>query len=133
MTTEEKQLLFKDLCARVPYGVQMQFSERFPEWFAKKHGEGTTVTSFTLDVSSIDFVMTNINNDVNDVKPYLRPIKFMTEEEKYEYDRLPHFGCGDLNQGLERLDFLYSHEFDVRGLIPMGLALEAPDNMYKTE
>lgn len=142
MTNEEKQLLLKDLCARLPYGVKMQFSEKFPEWFAKKHGEGTTVTPFTLDVSSIGFVMININNDVNDVKPYLRPMSSMTEEEKEQYRKtqdkisVQWDDCGQpigyvYTNTIKTYDWLNKNHFDYRGLIKKGLALEAPNDMYK--
>jgi len=148
MTQEEKQLLIKDLCARLPYGVKMQFSEKFPEWFAKKHGEGTTVTPFTLDVSSIGFVMININNDVNDVKPYLRPMSSMTEEEKEELklehvkdtrllaDALTKTAEGDTSMRGKvilhfAVDWCNKNHFDFRGLIEKELALEAPEDMYK--
>ena len=77
-----------------------------------------------------------------DCKPYLRSMSSMTEEEKKEHD----FYCGyklyDDNIGESYLteydmpdyiDFLLSHHFDFRGLIQMGLALEAPEGMYKNE
>ena len=67
-----------------------------------------------------------------DIKPYLRPMSSMTEEEKNE-----HFGrtmtIDIVETSQQVIDWLLKHHFDYRGLIPMGLALEAPEGMYKTK
>ena len=65
------------------------------------------------------------------VKPYLRPMSSMTEEEKLEYviawdSRQPYLPT-------EAMDWLNEYHFDYRDLIEKGLALEAPEGMYKTE
>ena len=119
MITEEKQLLLKDLCARLPYGVKFQ-------------GEDSNV--YTLDAANY-FTL-----QVEDVvfKPYLRPMSSMTEEEYKEYSKLwdlqDEFSTdADIRFKIDVFDWLISHHFDHRGLIPMGLALEAPEGMYKTE
>jgi len=84
--------------------------------------------------------------------PYLRPMSSMTEEEKKEYhkqvdidlDRTAEvlreqFEAGTFHPENKftpqycHIDWLNAHHFDFRGLIPMGLALEAPEGMYKTE
>ena len=120
MTQEEKQLLLKDLSARLPYGVKFQ-------------GEDSNV--YTLDAAN--YFALQVEDMV--FKPYLRPMSNMTEEEKKERD----FYCGykpyDEKIGEwylteydmpDYIDFLYEHHLDFRGLIPMGLALEAPEGMY---
>jgi hypothetical protein len=69
-----------------------------------------------------------------DIKPYLRPMSSMTEEEFKEYKStwvyLKHepYTCV---QSVESYDWLNANFFDYRGLIEKGLALEAPDDMYK--
>lgn len=143
MTQEDKQLLLKDICARLPYGVKMQISEMIPEWFAKKYGKGTTVTPFTLDASIMHFIVVNINSDVKEVKPYLRPMSSMTEEEEKEFNHVFELELAALEEPAVGhtiksaasnafvIDFYNRHHFDFRGLIPMGLALEAPEGMYK--
>jgi hypothetical protein len=126
MTQKEKQLLLKDLCARLPYGVIVDVS-RVEEW------KQLTLTPF---------ILSNYYDDIEKIKPYLRPMSSMTEKEKKEHN----FYCGykpyDENIGESYLteydmpdyiDFLYEHHLDFRGLIPMGLALEAPADMYKFE
>lgn len=73
---------------------------------------------------------------LEDVKPYLRPMSSMTEEEQRTLDSM----CNGVEMvsrlsGLKMFDkafdWLNAHHFDFRGLIPMGLALEAPEGMYK--
>ena len=117
MTQEEKEPLLKDLCARLPYGVKFQ-------------GEDSNV--YTLDAANY-FAL-----QVEDVvfKPYFRPMSSMTEEEKEEYRN----ECNKvlsmpfkINGPYPIVDWLNSHHFDHRGLIEKGLALEAPEGMYKTE
>lgn len=73
---------------------------------------------------------------IEEVKPYLRPLSNMTEEEGKEYIRLLantqeslHY-IPDEKPMVEFVDWLNEKMFDYRGLIPMGLALEAPENMY---
>ena len=86
--------------------------------------------------------------DISNIKPYLRPMSSMTEQEKDElYTAMDWYGEIDesgnvYTKGQEKVyretfyeytDWLNSHHFDYRGLIPMGLALEAPEGMYKIE
>lgn len=88
-------------------------------------------------------------------KPYLRPMSSMTEEELKElnekYGNIAYFfiqeppyyhglqaqhsdiGSIEISEFSEIYDWLNAHHFDYRGLIPMGLALEASEGMYKTE
>lgn len=116
MTQEEKQLLLKDLCARLPYRVIVQ------------DRNGTHI----LTLGNTEF-------GTEYIKPYLRPMSSMTEEEKafldatkeIEYTQTGLTGDGILT--LESYDYLNSIHVDYRGLIPMGLALEAPKGMYKAE
>lgn len=104
MEQKEKQLLLKDLCERLPYGVYVSNEKE----------------TFVLSVKSN--VLTII---ANDFKPYLRPMSSMTEDEE---DELNSACMG--NYG-ENVDWLNANHFDYRGLIPMSLAREAPEDMYK--
>ena len=108
MTQEDKQLLLKDLTARLPYGVICEFSK-----------DKISVTA-KLGLSGLEEFICG-----TDVKPYLRRMSSMTEEEKEDFEA---FRCID---GL--FDWVNTNHFDYRGLISMGLALEAPEGMYKTE
>ena len=118
MTQEEKELLFKDLCSRLPYEVQCEIGGLL-------HGPYT----FT-------------GNDVEDLiagrmfKPYLRPMSSMTEEEQQEYYDLTHQEKDDVWAKClfdKMVDFCNERHLDFRGLIPMGLALEATEGMYRKE
>lgn len=128
MTKEDKELLLKDLCARIPYGVKIEL-----------HGEVCTVFGCVDDyVQCTANVPTDQQTMVTNVKPYLRPMSSMTDDEEREFISLKckivtythGYNC---ILSLDELDWLNSHHFDYRGLIPMGLALEAPEGMYKTE
>ena len=125
MTQEEKQLLLKDLCARLPYHLQC-----YCKW-TEKAPNGTDGCVQELSIFVIDEI--EIIDDpqfkcqICDVKPYLRPMSSMTEEEKDEYHKTYDWDYGI--QGTP-FDWLNKNHFDYRGLIPKGLALEAPEGMY---
>ena len=125
MTQEEKDLLLKDICARLPYGVKIHIDSEF---LREKGWDIQTVVG-------IDFSLKIVLAEHNwylplKIKPYLRPMSSMTEEEKETHE------CffdedGLLNCSVDPyLDWLNANHFDYRGLIPMGLALEAPEGMY---
>lgn len=126
MTQEEKKLLYKDLSARQSYRPFVCFAGK--------------VTMPFLDViaSTESNELMSINGlSLEDVKPYLRPLSSMTEEESKEFAMLQtdFYSDGWLYPiaAVNMVDWLIAHHFDFRGLIPMGLALEAPADMYKTE
>ena len=121
-------LLLKDLCARLPYGVICQLSNK---------DSGVLIVE-KLELGGLEhFIAGNIC-----VKPYLRSMSSMTEEELKEfrachcvYDLHPDFQpmmCNIANEQ-NMFDWLLAHHFDYRGLIEKGLALEALKDMYKTE
>ena len=126
MTQEKKQLLLKDLCTRLPY---------FENW-VQYEGKDYIVTGYGHGrVSLLPSVFSSIGGPcplVEEVKPYLRPMSSMTDEEKEEHEMFFHSYSTSLDErkSVERIDWLNSHHFDYRGLIPMGLALEAPEGMY---
>ena len=142
MTKEEKQLLLIDLSARLPQHVKIH------TWY------GEVVTS---DLNTFPFSMDEMDEEedlasqLSGIKPYLRPMSSMTEEEVKEIQKINWQFCKPKNdldecsvesaddgycsvsQMTGILDYLNAHHFDFRGLIPMGLALEAPKDMYKIE
>lgn len=127
MTQEEKQLLLKDLSARLPYGLQIHItSDECDDGF--QSGEfDNTLRYHHLEAFVCDRI---------EIKPYLRPMSSMTEEEKELYKCFA-VAFGDSRDimlpGYTAMDWLNAHHFDYRGLISKGLALEAPEGMYKTE
>ena len=128
MTNEEKQLLFKVLCAMLPYGIIIyRLNDNSVHRFMSNAAENMDMLSHFLEYSEND-----------EFKPYLRPMSSMTEEEKKEFLELsdcmiddwmikPETCCYFMNK---LTDWLNEHHFDYRGLIEMGLALEAPEGMY---
>jgi hypothetical protein len=72
--------------------------------------------------------------NIDDVKPYLRPMSSMTKDEVEQYYKIRtgedrYKSLGELDA--ELFDFYHKNHIDYRGLIPMGLALEAPEGMYE--
>ena len=116
MTQEEKQLLLKDLCARLMYGVKCACSNNF-------NGEFDIISP--LSTSHIDMII----GGIHPVKPYLRPMSSMTEEEREEYQAF--FNYDGVEYPEEYIDWLNAHHFDYRGLIEKGLALEATEEVYE--
>ena len=125
MTQEEKQLLLKDLCSRLPYGVICNDS---------RHGDSriTEINIVEEIVYCYDF---DEYVELDKCKPYLRPMSSMTPEEFEEYTKLIKpvvFNKIQVNMASpESFDYLNKKMFDYRGLIPKGLALVALDGMYK--
>ena len=118
MTNEEKQLLIKDLCARLPYhDLWVQYANK--DWLALGYGHER--------IELLPSVFSSVGGPcplIDEIKPYLRPMLSMTKEEKEEY----------INTFLvmwDAVDWLNAYHFDYRGLIEKGLALEAPKDMYK--
>lgn len=120
MTQEEKKLLYKDLSARQPYRPFICFAGKVTMPFLDVIASTESNELMSINGLSLEYV-----------KPYLRSMSSMTEEEWQEYDDF----C-DSYRGEELyllIDWLNEKHFDYRGLIEKGLALEAFEGMYKTE
>jgi hypothetical protein len=122
MKAEDKELLLKDLCARLPYGVHL-FTN------SKHHIRLLTISN---DIDYNEQYWVNGLYDIDEVKPYLRLMSSMTEEEENEYAFLLNDGGWGVSEELVTniIDWLNAHHFDYRGFIEKGLALEAPEGMY---
>lgn len=114
MTQEEKQLLLKDLCGRLPYNVKISIKDDYSQ----------KMVDDILCAYHIGGISYNLES--RNLRPYLRPMSSMTEEEKDEY-------INTFTVMWDAVDWLNEHHFDFRNLIEKGLALEAPKDMYKTE
>ena len=149
MTQEDKELLLKDLCARLPYGVKMNHiadDEHSPKTLI-----GVAKDMITLEgLGGYDCVV------VEDYKPYLFPLSSITEEQSMELFKLFGINLVDsigadyikinectgitffLNKGFDvethldkLIDWLNKNHFDYRGLIEKGLAIDATGlNIY---
>ena len=121
MTQEEKNLLLKDLCARLPYGVKLHYH------YANSRGDyidEDRELDFS-DVETLKYTIEELGIESIEIewKPYLRPMSSMTKEEREE------LSCYE--NGIQRADFYYSHHIDCRFMIEKGLALEAREGMYE--
>lgn len=128
MTQEDKKLIFKELCARLPYHVKCKI------WLK----DGTTEEGLLDLQHNYDNVLQDAfyYNKIKDIKPYLRPMSSMIEEEKEEYCQLQqkviYNSKGIVNEDVTKyINWLYKNHFDINGLIPMGLAIDATGlNIY---
>lgn len=126
MTPEEKDLLFKDLCARLPYNVRC----------LHKEDDGEDYIDTIIGFDGCRFEIEEQFYDVEDFKPYLRPMSSMTKEEINEFILISDtvLWLGNKRStcilSLEQTDWLNKHYFDYHDLIEKGLALEAPEHMY---
>ena len=117
-TREQKELLLKDLCVRLPYGVKLL------------HTPTNEITN--LEMIGNDVIDGNIHDLIENFKPYLFPLSNITKEQWKECQSLMiKDSYGILYYTIESYDYLYKNHIDIRGLIPMGLANDATGlNIY---
>lgn len=133
MIKEDKQLLFQDLCARFPYGVKVLDN------FYKDLGVSKIINIGDYGSILVDNEMDDIQYYplIDDIKPYLRPMSSMTEEESTEFAMLQtdFYSDGWLYPiaAVNMVNWLNAHHFDYRGLIEKGLAIAVTEenNPYK--
>ena len=135
MIQEDKELLVKDICARLPYGIKASYydtEEECETW--------DEIVRVTLD----GYVgIGQYSLPIERIKPYLFPLSSMTKKQKTEclkgtsleiskYDEIYGYSeYTDLECYLKVIDWLNSHHFDFRGLIENGLAIDATGlNIY---
>ena len=126
MTQEDKEILLKDLCARLPYNVicQVEFRES---------GKYQSKSMFLSGVFTDEAYFTTESGSIysNEYKPYLFPLSSMTDEQEEEYNDLNCCELGCFPHTEEALDYLIKNHFDYRGLIEKGLAIDATNlNIY---
>jgi len=161
MTQEDKQLLLKDLCARLYYVVKAL------ETYYEEVVELICICPRTHNIEAE--ILSRIGKDnsltiqnIQFFKPYLRPMSSITEKERIEFSKLldkrycdidweGHIStsyCIEISSvytddengtkcpsefSMDAVDWLNAHHFDYRGLIEKGLAIEAPEGMYNTK
>lgn len=126
MKQEDKDLLLKDICSRLPYGVKCK-------------DVTLDFVGTIMDISMHDN-MCRLFNDCGDnytcfimnCKPYLFPLSSMTEEQRREWhSTMFKDEYGILTPVPQSFDWLNENHFDYRGLIPKGLANDATGlNIY---
>ena len=124
MTQEQKDLLLKDLCARLPYKVKVQI---------KNVSKICTLEEIDCNSDEMSVAVKHENGELNGydfdlAKPYLFPLSSMTEEQKTSHNFLKHSVYAN---PIKLVDWYNKNHFDYRGLIPMGSAIDATGkNIY---
>ena len=140
LNTFDKELLLKDLCARLPYGIKF-----LRESWNFETDQELSVIEVLEDIDKDGYINNTKVYKVEDIKPYLFPLSNMTEEQKesspFEPSLLNAFINGHISlfedeelniDDLNRLyDWFNKNHFDYRGLIEKSLALDATGlNIY---
>ena len=125
MTQEDKEIVFKDLCARLPYGVKMNH-------IADDEHSPKTLIGAAKDMITLKGLGGYECVDIEDYKPYLFPLSSMTEKQKNEYQYITERWMNDPAYSIsDSIDWLNKNHFDYRGLIEKGLAIDATGlNIY---
>lgn len=128
MKQKYKELLLTDLCARLPYMPKVKIT--YQQQGVKGTDEGNASCDF------IEKIVNDLRNGViTDMQIYLRPTSSMTEEEEKEYKHLVAFS-GSPNGAANFVDWLNKKMFayrtiDGKDMFELGIALKAPEGMYK--
>ena len=140
MTQEDKELLLKDLCARLPYGVKIN-----------ENIQGDyTVIGLTTERVFTTCETEGCHNDfpIDCIKPYLFPLSSMTDKDLVEFLQIKGMNLNTyelktfrrretaivstLPSYSRHIDWLNKKHFDYRGLIEKGLAIDATGlDIYK--
>ena len=126
MTQEDKELLLKDLTARLPYGVKIELT-----WWVM--GEGTYINA-ALEPDHIEQLLNDEDGDI-EIKPYLFPLSRMTEEQKMFLRQqnwcIAISTSGTVETTIEGINWLNKNHFDYRNLINKNLAIDCTNlNIY---
>jgi hypothetical protein len=122
MEQNEKDLLLKDLCSRLPYGVKLKCVSY----------KMTCIGPYKLDTIVLDRIFNENTEYVqfDEFKPYLFPMSSMTEEQKETYCQLQqkviYNSKGPVTEDVMKyINWCYENHLDVNDLIPKGLAIDA--------
>ena len=123
MKQENKELLFKDLCARLPYGVKFLRESWNFEW-----DQELSVIEVLEDIDKDGYINNTKVYRIEDIKPYLFPLSSMTEEQKKKWF---YTLSSDYHITYDTVDWCNKNHFDYRGLIEKGLAIDSTNlNIY---
>ena len=137
MKRGDEEILLRDLCARLPYKVKVYGNYRYSNGDEIIDDKKIEV----IDLSALDWFVNGI-----DIKPYLRPMSSMTDEERHEIQEIlgedveiPDDFINIIDSSRKSFsfielqavfDYFNAHYLDYRGLIEKGLALPVPEGMY---
>lgn len=128
MKQEDKELLLKDLCARLPYGVKClvnyTFCNETTDYEDVKSSTVDTLITINQQTESYFFGWLFEWFDVDEFKPYIFPLSSMTVEQRKEYYTMVKYNITSKDNA-KLMDWLNKNHFDYRGLIEKSLALDA--------
>lgn len=148
MTQEQKDLLLQDLSGRLPYGVALEQTYKVTVVATNEEEVLKRVINLYSINTLDDMTVSGMHNDgdeeicfFEEIKPYLFPMSSMTEEQTKEYEGIiyknielhceRYYDVIDIDDFDCLIDFYHKYHLDYRGLIPMGLAIDATDkNIY---
>ena len=118
MEQKDKELLLKDLCARLTYGVKIQVNDKIESL------QGINVLD---NVAEYDCCL---SSEIEEVKPYLFPLSDISEKQEHEFLSTCNGYCS-YYWTEETFDWLNENHIDYRGLIEKGLAIDCTNlNIY---
>lgn len=138
MTEEQKKIVIKEFCSKLPYGLKVDF-------YSSATREHYMCTLIGIDPEDEMPVIAVTNQGsfrftMDHIKPYLRSMDSMTKDEMEEYETFlcqasvrrncTHYDCVEEDRVSDLSDWLDEHMFDRRGLIDMGFAIEDTDGVY---
>lgn len=130
MELKDKELLLKDLCARLPYGVKVKVLIEEVKYDAVVHGVYADGTVFVEQISEPNKIHHIDVVHISEVKPYLFSLSDMTEEQKHKFLCTCNGYC-DYYWTEETFDWLNTNHFDYRGFIEKDLVINATGlNIY---
>ena len=151
MTQEDKELLQRDLCARLPYGVKIEteyFTKATLVAIRKNISYGARkdlLVTYDISGEETPYQSEERSSTISKIKPYLFPLSSMSEEQKkyindrwgvnedFDFEIDPNWGryFVDLGDAVGFINWCYENHYDINGLIPRGLAEDATDkNIY---
>ena len=126
MEKKEREILLKELCSRLPYKPTVYYE---PDDIYLILIGIECISEEKIQLSTTMSGIDSFYYDISDVKLCLRRISSLT---RYEKDHLTDYWNTDKN-ACAKIDYYNANGVDYRGLIDMGLAIEAPEGMYKEE
>ena len=137
MTQEDIKLVLVDLCGRLPYGVKVKLENdnRLYQLLMLHPRNDAAMIGLLFEGKDIEESYVAVRVHISNLKPYLRPMSSMTEEEEDEYGFLLNDGGWGISEQLliSCINWLLAHHFDFMGLIPMDVAIAVTEenNPYK--
>ena len=125
MDSKHIYIIYKELSARMTYGLKVQVNDELFTFDKMHMGIGMLYTDYYRQpLETPDIILSGCFYG-NDIKPYLFPLSSMTPKQKAELAHLTANIDSIFEQVLAEIEFYHRHHIDYRRLIEMGLAIDA--------